>query len=130
MPLFRCNSCQPPRVFEADRPTCAECELDPAKDARHGRFFDQLLIIHYDPPTNVKGIGQNVAACNPKVKVGRQGRHTTADRFTGDKSAVTCPRCKATEVYTGVSPDPAPRDLKIGSLEASRAKADGKPGGS
>lgn len=126
MGLYRCNHCQPPRTFEADRPVCEACGLDPKKDARHGRFIDQLLVIHYDPPTAIRGIGQNVAACNPKLRVGGQGVGPTAERFTGEKTAVTCEKCKQTAAYQGETKGAAPLSPAvgiIGSLELSKAAA-------
>jgi hypothetical protein len=122
MPLFRCNNCKPARTFEGDRAVCAACDLDPKKDVRHGRFFDELLVIHYDPPTGKHGIGQNVAACNPKKKPGTQGVGPRSERFTGEKAAVTCPKCMATAVFTGETPAAMPLELPIGSLEAAKVR--------
>lgn len=126
MGLYRCTHCTPPRTFEADRPVCEVCNLDPKKNPRHAGFIDALLIIHFDPPSNVRGIGLNAAACNPKKKVGQLGSGPTAERLTGEKAAVTCPACKATAAFTGETPAekaPMPAAMPIGSLEAAKQLA-------
>ena len=95
MPLFRCLNCM--NEFTAEKPSCADCELDPAKDKRHAEFFLPLLIHHFDPPTKVEGIGKGHAACDSRIKVGRI--YKPKCMFTGETSAVNCPACKATDEF-------------------------------
>lgn len=113
MPLYRCTSCQ--AEFPADRPVCAACEVDPAKDPRHAGVVLELVTIHYDPPTRIAGRGQNAAACNPRLQVG-----TTKDRFTGEKDVVNCPACRASEPYRQTDTPPAlPTDaIRFGPVVA------------
>jgi hypothetical protein len=92
MPLYRCENCA--TVFEADRPSCKQCKIDPAKDARFARLFSKLLLIHFDPPTHVRGIGKGHLACMPAVGVGMGGH-----RATGEPAVVNCKACRATAAW-------------------------------
>lgn len=96
MPLFRCLNCS--REFDAARPSCSACGLDPATNPRHTDLFVPLLLHHFDPPTNVPGIGKGHAACDPAIKCGRPGM-----MFTGEPGAVNCPKCKATEAFVAAN---------------------------
>lgn len=116
MPLFRCLNCT--KDFEADRPACAGCGVDPETNPRHANVVVRLETIHYDAPTHVPGIGVGHAACDPAVKVGR-GKVMAS----GEASAVNCPACKRTEAFrrAGESP-PRPADsIRINRLESPLA---------
>jgi hypothetical protein len=111
MALYRCTNCG--RDFENDRPACAQCDIDPAKDPRLGRFIIRLEIVHFDPPTRFPGMGQGHAACNPLLKVGKQIAHAT-----GDPSCVNCTRCRETEAWKTANAGPqrelvADQDFKV-----------------
>lgn len=92
MPVFRCLNCK--NEIEALSPSCAACELDPAKNPGDADYFAKVETMHFDPPTKVAGRGKNFAACNPKLKVGAAGH-----RFTGDPEVVNCAACKASEAF-------------------------------
>lgn len=111
MPLFRCEICK--RVHDLKKPACPNCNLDPEKDPRDADHLTQLALIHFDPPGKYPGRGLNVAACNPKLRVGT-GDH----RFTGEKAAVTCFDCVETDVFQNDGTAPAiAKDLpKVGPL--------------
>lgn len=89
--IVRCNNCK--GEFESPTLACAKCGLDPAKNPRDAEWLVKLEVIHFDPPTNVAGRGKNHAACDPKLTLGGNRR------FTGEPVAVTCAKCKASDVY-------------------------------
>jgi len=101
MPLFRCLNCR--RDFEAEKPVCEPCGLDPSRDPRDGQYIVERSVIHFDKPhAKVVGRGVGHAACNPALKTaGRSGVG-----FTGEKPAVTCPACKETAAFLSKEPPP------------------------
>lgn len=120
MALFRCNLCK--REFEAAKPACANCELDPAKDPRDAELLVELKTIHFDAPTRIPGRGVGFAACDSKKRTG-----VGSDQFSGEKTSVNCPKCKASAAYLGEDTPPATMPdaniLKIASLEEAKAAA-------
>ena len=96
MPLFRCQNpdCQEAGDFEADaRGECPGCQCN-AKD--HARDVFQLAEIHYlvadkNGPITTQ-IGNRRIACMPL-------RRAMTRHASGERSAVNCPRCKATKLY-------------------------------
>jgi DNA-directed RNA polymerase subunit RPC12/RpoP len=111
MPLYRCLECN--RQFEAAKPVCAECGIDPEKDKRDEGVVVELMTIHFDPPTKRAGRGHNYAACDPKLKVG----HPRC-QFTSEPDAVNCAKCKETEAFKasgGFSNGAVP--MKVGPLK-------------
>lgn len=92
MKLYRCLNCS--AEFEADRPACAKCDIDPAKDPRDKDIVVPLVLIHFDPPGKRVGQGAGHAACDPKIRVG-----SPKCAFSGEPTAVNCAACKATAVY-------------------------------
>lgn len=100
MNLYRCHHCG--AEFEADRPRCEPCGIDPQKDPRTARFIQKLETVHFDPPSKFRGLGQGHAACNPALKVGLQATHAT-----GEPAAVTCRRCQATDTWKAADAGPA-----------------------
>lgn len=87
MGLYRCEHCG--KTFEADRPACKPCRIDPVADPRHAKYLTPLLTIHFDPPTHLDGLGRGHLACNPAAKV-------AGNRATGEPSVVNCAACRAT----------------------------------
>lgn len=100
MPLFRCTACQ--GEFEAARPACAACGLDPEADPRDKGAVVSLVTVHFDAPGRRPGVGVGHAACDPRLKVGRP-----RCAFSGEPSAVNCPKCKATEAFAAAGGDSA-----------------------
>jgi hypothetical protein len=98
MPMYRCLNCK--GEFQADKPACAACELDATTNPRDAQYIVELAVIHYDPPTRIAGRGKNVAACDPKIRVGLRAGAGPGAMLSGEKGAVTCPACKASEAFT------------------------------
>lgn len=91
MSLFRCSNCG--KTFEAKRPACAACGIDPAKDPRAAGIVHRLETIHYDPPHDViRHRGKGHLACDPKKPV-------AGNRATGEPSVVNCARCRETDSW-------------------------------
>lgn len=103
--LYRCVNCR--REFEAERPACVPCGLDPAKDPRDAAYVVECVRIHLDPPTHIQGRGKGHAACDPKLRVGRPGM-----QFSGEPRAVNCEACKATAEFKAAEAG----ELPIGPL--------------
>lgn len=108
--LWRCLQCK--KEFEAAAPACTDCEIDPKKDPRDKDLIVEMRLIHFDPPSKREGRGLGYAACNPGLKVGR-GNHG----FTGEPDAVTCAKCKATEVYATAEGSNGAVELKVAELK-------------
>lgn len=95
---FRCYDCGHEFEAEGKAPACPEC------GAAGEQAIAKLETIHFDPPAvepnpekpHVRR-GKHHAACDEKIKVGRGGR------FSGEPTAVTCAKCKATDVFKSVS---------------------------
>lgn len=115
MARFRCTLCK--GEFVADKPTCAKCGLDPAANPRHSQYLLELRTVHFDPPSHVPGIGLNVAACNPKLKV---GENHDEHAFTGVKKHVNCEKCQESEVFKADGPPPAPLNVPLQPIETLR----------
>ena len=98
MRLWRCEQCG--RAFEADRPKCEKCGIDPAEDTRLIRFFTLLKRVHFDPPTKWPGIGRGTLACDPARKLGQL--KASEEAATGEPSAVTCKACLASAEWQAV----------------------------
>lgn len=89
--LIRCGNCT--REFEAPKLACEPCGLDATTNPRDADILTELVAIHFDPPTRIKGRGKNHAACDPKLRAG-------AVRVTSAPTAVTCTACKASKEFT------------------------------
>lgn len=80
-------------TLEDDQPpVCPSCETDMRE---RPEIVVRRKLIHYDPPhLKIKGRGQSKAAC------GAAGWESS-DRvgFTGEPGSVSCPQCRATEVW-------------------------------
>ena len=90
MNRYLCTNCG--RTFEAPRPMCEPCEIDPLKDRRMAGVVLKVEIVHYDPPSKVKHRGLGVLACDPKTPV--HGK-----RATGEPHVVNCAACRKTEAW-------------------------------
>lgn len=90
--LFRCLNCA--KDFEAEKPACAGCGVDPAADPRDAGLIVPLVLTHFDPPAQRVGRGRGHAACDPKLRVG-----SPRCAFTGEPAAVNCPDCQKAEAF-------------------------------
>jgi hypothetical protein len=91
--LWRClnPACAPDTDFAAAAGTCPKCGLTIGR-GRAGHLIVPLVVVHYDPPSGIEGIGKNEPACQPGTPIyGLQA--------TGAPDAVNCPACKATEAW-------------------------------
>lgn len=101
MPMFRCHNqaCTTDKHgrlgFDFEAPVsaivCPKCGA--GKTARTAQLIVKLAVVHFDPPTNIQGVGENVAACNPEKAIG------SGMRGSGVHDAVTCKACRATQVF-------------------------------
>jgi hypothetical protein len=90
MKLWRCTHCG--TDFEAEEFYCEKCDLDPKADPRLEQFAQELVVLHYEPPSRFRGLGIGRIACNLNASV-------AGLRRTGDPLAVNCSRCKETEQF-------------------------------
>ena len=95
--LYRCKNpdCPTNADYEADAPVCPDCQADGRK---HAALITELTAVHYfaaDP----KGLiatahGNRVIPCSPT-------RAKLFKSVSGERLAVTCPRCKASDLFKG-----------------------------
>jgi hypothetical protein len=103
---YRCTNCQAIGTdangfeFETEAPTapktgvvCPKCSCD-SNHPRQRQLITEVVIFHFDPPTNVVGVGRNTIACQPTISITQQGI-----RATGDYRIVSCDKCKETKEY-------------------------------
>ena len=89
--LCRCTNCN--RTFEAPRPLCEVCAIDPLKDRRFAGIVVKVAKVHFDPPhPTVRGHGVGFTACSPAKPV--QGQHAS-----GEAHVVNCAACRATDAW-------------------------------
>lgn len=114
MGLFRCYNCDGPKGmpgkdFEAKAAECPACGADPPTVV-------ELATIHFDPPSGIRNRGANDAACNPGLRILGGNQNTM---MTGVPSAVTCPKCKGTQLWkdaaeaAGIPTVPADKDVPL-----------------
>lgn len=88
--------------FWATYPKCPKCELD-AKDLKFGDKIQRLVIVHYDPPTEFPGVGENVRACERTRIIQAEdtpgGIPNPWHAGTGSVKDVNCDACMATPEY-------------------------------
>lgn len=102
---FRCHrdSCQANdmgRFFAMDA-KCPQCGLT-QKDPKFGDKLQRLAIVHFDPPTDFAGRGENVRACEPSEGIQCKMHGRIPNPFhagSGNASIVNCPDCMQTEIY-------------------------------
>lgn len=102
--LFRCHrpKCQPLDMgkFFSANPTCPQCGLSPA-DPKFGDKIQRLVMVHFDPPTEFPGRGEQVRACEPSKGIQCEGG-TIPNPWhagTGSITAVTCPICRKMPIF-------------------------------
>lgn len=89
MALWKCLNEECARTgqqFEADDGRCPECKLP---------WSVPLEAVHYVVPAEGPirtGLGNRMMACNPKAK-------TLPEFASGVREAVTCPKCRATDIF-------------------------------
>ena len=104
--LFRClkPKCQAREQgrFWGEEWKCPQCGLTD-KDPRLGQYLVRLCIIHFDPPTDIPGVGLNVRACDKGKPIQaiqwENGTPSPWNGGTGSPSAVTCDKCMNTPEY-------------------------------
>lgn len=108
MKRYRCTNCN--TDFVADKPACANCDIDPATDPRAVGIIHPLVTIHYDPPhPKIKRRGLGHRACDPSKPIG-------AGRGSGEPGSVNCEACKATPAYQAA--------VKAGALDVGFREED------
>lgn len=80
----------PGHDFMAVDPVCDKCGID-RRDPRFTQIITPVVVVHYDPPSPVDGVGQRTLACT--------GKPIAGFRATGDPEAVNCPACQASEAW-------------------------------
>ena len=114
MPTLKLFTCTNPRCHENGQdfgfsstdaePPCPKCGVaytDPRKIVR------RLVMIHFDPPSDVPGFGCGHRACDPKVHIAIGGGPNGDQDWlpnpyhagTGDPMRVTCPACRASDAW-------------------------------
>jgi|GEM_PF-6779105 len=97
MKLYRCENpdCDTSPDFSADEPVCPDCKAD---GRQHALLITELVPVHYfavdrDGPIRTP-IGNRRIPCMPK-------RAKLLKACSGERVAVTCPACKASDVFKG-----------------------------
>ncbi len=104
--LYQClkPSCQAKDkgVFYSDVWKCPQCGLKHT-DPKFGHRLTRKTLVHYDPPTEHPGIGENHRACAPGKPIQAEqlggGVPNPYHAGTANPGAVNCPECKKTAVY-------------------------------
>jgi hypothetical protein len=109
---------------ENDLDGCPQCGLT-RKHEKYGFAIQRLVIIHFDPPSEMPEVGMNYRACDHTKGV-QAPDHAHGDRpnpyhiATGNANVVNCPKCKLTEEFRiameVLQDDDAPRHALEGSL--------------
>ncbi len=102
MMLWRCvnEECdQTGFEFESEENRCPHCKLCRCQD---------LVYVHYIVPAEgpIKtGLGNRMIACDPNRK--------TLPQSTGERVAVSCPKCKATDIFKEDERDKVSNDVPL-----------------
>lgn len=72
--------------------SCPKCNIA-STDPRLGRLITPLQIVHYEPPSEVDGIGAGHLACK------RGETPLKGSVRSGEPSVVNCPYCKSTDAW-------------------------------
>lgn len=95
MRRWRCSQCN--HEFKTERneaaAVCPGCRLDTAAHPRFKNVLVECKTIHFDPPTQVQGIGLNRPACKPAAKICSGFGN---DLGSGDPTSVNCEACRET----------------------------------
>ena len=107
MALFICRNCLsvpnengvsvPGLHFDAEHPVCPNCGID-GREVEYSQYVGKCPYVHFDPPHHVlrdKGVGKT--ACDGRKVGAWEGDHPIM--LSGDREAVTCPKCKQTDVF-------------------------------
>ena len=111
MKMFRCmnRKCQGvkhpdlgPGGFMAETPLCPQCKIE-ANHPRFGLLIQRLVMIHYNPDSEVPGFGLGHRACDPSKEITAQldgnGIPAPWHAGTGNPFVVNCPECKKTTAH-------------------------------
>jgi len=108
MKLWMCRNCPsdatngasiPGYKFYSEKPVCPNCGADRA-NPRHAHYIGECAVIHFDAPDPIlHDRGVNVAACDPKIKIGSSCDGPIPHFGTASRDAVTCQACMETEVF-------------------------------
>ena len=49
--------------FSSEQPVCPQCGIS-AADEKLGRVIQRMALVHFDPPTGIPAIGENLRACD------------------------------------------------------------------
>jgi hypothetical protein len=109
--LFRCenDNCEG-GTFEGETPECPKC---------HGFLVQELVYVHYLVPADgpIKtSIGNRMIACDPRM--------TVLPQASGVRSAVSCPRCKASTIFQEDERDKIDNHVKL--IEKIAAQQQGR----
>ena len=89
-------------VFLAEKPTCPQC-LKSMDDPKFGRMIIRQPFIHFDPPSEIEGIGEGHRACDSDKCIQAEttpgGMPNPWHAGTGNVTVVNCPACMATDAY-------------------------------
>ena len=88
-------------VFLAEKPTCPQC-LKSMDDPKFGRMIIRQPFIHFDPPSEIEGIGEGHRACDHDKGIGAEmvnGQPNPWHAGTGVATIVNCPACMTTDEY-------------------------------
>ena len=115
--LFRCMNpkCQAlnlamgrfwAEASETNPAVCPQCKIVGKANTKFGHLIVRLTIVHFDPPSEIPGIGLNVRACDQdkiiQVSEGGNGIPNHYHVGSGSVRAVNCPACQASEAYQQV----------------------------
>ena len=88
---------------EKNPAVCPQCGIVGKQGTKFGHMIQRLTVVHFDPPTEIPGIGQNVRACETSRAIQADempnGIPNPYHAGTGSVQQVNCPECMATTAY-------------------------------
>ena len=88
---------------ESNPAVCPQCGIVGKQGTKFGHLIQRLSIVHFDPPTDIPGVGWNVRACDRTKGVqafeGQDGIPNAHNVGSGYVVAVNCLECMKTEEY-------------------------------
>lgn len=106
--LWRCTNCRDDSgkknlefvavAGEHGKGVCPKCRA--GSNPRTAERIVALIVIHFDPPSGVEGVGLGVNACTGEPR-------QTGQRASGVTDAVNCPKCRASTVFKLTAEDQA-----------------------